>query len=83
MINFLKSLFIPKSDKGTIHFGNLTGSGMPLDYVNAHPEQFPLSSYSYGFKTGKKHARGGLGGCGGEVVKHVTINLAKNTPHAE
>ena len=29
--------------KPEIVFGNLTGSGLPYDYVMQHPDQFPLS----------------------------------------
>jgi hypothetical protein len=33
----------PTHDRTVITFGNLTGSGLPEEYVRAHPEKFPLS----------------------------------------
>lgn len=29
--------------RSTIHFGNLTGSGLPIEHVRANPQLYPLS----------------------------------------
>ena len=34
-----------KRDSGTISFGNITGSGLPEEYVRANPQLFPLSGF--------------------------------------
>lgn len=45
MINFIKSLLQSLNDNrsGVIRFGNITGSGLPIEHVKKNAHLYPLS----------------------------------------